>query len=91
MPKDIKGGFDISVSSFSLLHLSSKEERLNTLNQLWKLTDQYLVLVENGSLSGFKVINEARDFLLNVCIIRIFFSFFFFLHPINVNLWLGKN
>ncbi|CAD5116183.1 DgyrCDS5100 [Dimorphilus gyrociliatus] len=66
MPKDVKGGFDICVSSFSLLHLTSREERLSTLNQLWKLTDEYLVLVENGNLNGFKVINEARDFILNM-------------------------
>lgn len=58
--------YDIVVSSFSLLELPSLESRLNTITKLWNNTFKYLVLVENGSNSGFKVLLEARNFILEV-------------------------
>lgn len=39
--------------------------RIETLLNLWNKCDGYLVLIEQGSGAGFKLINEARDFLRN--------------------------
>lgn len=33
---------------------------------LWNRCDGYLILVEQGSNAGFKLINEARDFILHL-------------------------
>lgn len=40
------------------------KSRLDTLLTLWKKCDGYIVLIENGSNAGFKLIEEARDFLI---------------------------
>lgn len=52
------------ISAFSLFELPNAEARLQTVANLWQKTDNYLVLVENGTRSGFSIINEARDFIL---------------------------
>ncbi|CAH1391093.1 unnamed protein product [Nezara viridula] len=56
---------DLVISSYSLLELSSKQNRLDTLINLWKRTGKYLVLIEFGSEGGFKVLNEARTAILH--------------------------
>ena len=40
--------------------------RLQTILNLWNKTKQYLVIVEYGSNSGFKLVNEARDYILSI-------------------------
>ncbi|XP_063221361.1 methyltransferase-like protein 17, mitochondrial isoform X2 [Bacillus rossius redtenbacheri] len=57
--------YDLVVSAFSLLELPSSQSRLQTILSLWKKTQKFLVLVEQGTNAGFKVINEARDFLIS--------------------------
>lgn len=59
-------GYDIVVSAYGLLELPSLESRLETICKLWEKTEQYLVIVEQGTNSGFEIVNEARDFVLNV-------------------------
>ena len=54
----------MTVSSYSLLDLPSAQSRMETLENLWKKTRKYFVLLEPGSNAGFEVLNEARDFLL---------------------------
>lgn len=44
--------------------LPDMKTRLDTLQTLWKKCDGYMVLVENGTNAGFKLIEEARAFLL---------------------------
>ncbi|CAH0545682.1 unnamed protein product [Brassicogethes aeneus] len=58
--------YDIVVSAYSLLELPSLEARLKTILNLWNKTEKYLVIVEQGTNAGFKVVNEIRDFILQV-------------------------
>lgn len=44
--------------------LPNLKTRLDTLQTLWKKCDGYLVLIENGTNAGFKLIEEARAFIL---------------------------
>ncbi|KAK1121564.1 hypothetical protein K0M31_010359 [Melipona bicolor] len=56
--------YDIVVSAYSLLELPSQISRLETILKLWQKTEQYLIIIEQGTNAGFRVINEARDFIL---------------------------
>ncbi|XP_028130761.2 methyltransferase-like protein 17, mitochondrial [Diabrotica virgifera virgifera] len=58
--------YDLVVSSFSMFELPSSKNRLETILNLWNKTAKYLVIVEQGSNAGFKVVNELRDFLLQI-------------------------
>ncbi|XP_018566873.1 methyltransferase-like protein 17, mitochondrial [Anoplophora glabripennis] len=58
--------YDLVTCAYSLLELPSLEARLQTLVNLWNKTERYLVIVEQGTNAGFKVINEIRDFILQV-------------------------
>lgn len=44
--------------------LPNLKTRLDTLQTLWKKCDGYIVLIENGTNAGFKLIEEARAFIL---------------------------
>ncbi|KOC61550.1 Methyltransferase-like protein 17, mitochondrial [Habropoda laboriosa] len=57
--------YDIVVSAYSLLELLNQKARIETIMKLWQKTEQYLVIVEPGTRVGYKIINEARDFILN--------------------------
>nr|CAD7616716.1 unnamed protein product [Timema genevievae] len=56
--------YDIVVSAYALFELPSSESRLETILALWNKTQAYLVIVEQGTNAGFKIVNEARDFIL---------------------------
>lgn len=56
--------YDLVVSSYSLMELTSRDIRIQTLENLWAKTKQFLVIVENGSNAGYNLILEARDFIL---------------------------
>ncbi|XP_060520079.1 methyltransferase-like protein 17, mitochondrial isoform X2 [Cylas formicarius] len=58
--------YDLVVSAYSLLELPSTSARLETVLNLWNKTHQYLVIIEQGTTAGFKVVNEARDFILHI-------------------------
>uniref|UniRef100_A0A069DUL8 Putative mitochondrial/ ribosome small subunit component n=1 Tax=Panstrongylus megistus TaxID=65343 RepID=A0A069DUL8_9HEMI len=60
----IHPNYDIVVSAYSLMELPSTVTRIETLLKLWCKTNKYLVLIEQGTTAGFKVISEARKFLL---------------------------
>uniref|UniRef100_A0A0K8T2A1 Copper-fist domain-containing protein n=2 Tax=Lygus hesperus TaxID=30085 RepID=A0A0K8T2A1_LYGHE len=64
LPMSNSPKYDVVVSSFSLLELPSVGARLETVLNLWNKTGDFLVLIEFGTMAGFKVITEARDFLL---------------------------
>lgn len=55
--------YDLVVSAYSLLELPSFSARIQTILNLWNKTQNYLVIVENGTNAGFKVINEIRDYI----------------------------
>lgn len=65
LPSSNEISSDIVVSAYSLLELPSRLSRLETVKNLWAKTAKYLVLIEFGTSSGFKVLNEARDYLLS--------------------------
>lgn len=43
------------VSAYSLMELPDAKNRLSVLSKLWKKTNKYLVIVEQGTNAGFKV------------------------------------
>ncbi|KAK2717723.1 ribosome assembly protein METTL17, mitochondrial-like [Artemia franciscana] len=57
--------FQLVVSGHSMFELPSTEDRLNTALNLWKKTDNYLVLCEQGTKSGHRILMEIRSFLLD--------------------------
>jgi len=59
-------GYDVVLSAFSLIELPNRKNRLEVLTNLWTRCNGYLVLVEMGTNAGFKLITEARNFLINL-------------------------
>ncbi|KAL0852782.1 hypothetical protein ABMA27_012589 [Loxostege sticticalis] len=58
--------YSIVLSAFSLFEMPSMKSRLETIQKLWNKTEDYLIIVEQGTNAGFKVVNEAREFVLNL-------------------------
>ncbi|XP_026478658.1 methyltransferase-like protein 17, mitochondrial [Ctenocephalides felis] len=56
--------YDIVLCAYTLFEMSTPELRLEKLVKLWNKTEQFLVIVEMGTNAGFRLISEARDFLL---------------------------
>ncbi|CAK9802665.1 Methyltransferase-like protein 17, mitochondrial [Anthophora plagiata] len=65
MPASVIPTYDIVVSAYSLLELPSQKARIQTVLKLWQKTEKYLIIVEQGTRVGYKIIMEARDFILN--------------------------
>ncbi|ESO94873.1 hypothetical protein LOTGIDRAFT_239481 [Lottia gigantea] len=66
MPSDKKKKFDLVVCTYTLMELESREEIQKVVESLWNMTENYLVLVEKGGQSGFKLMHEAREHLLKL-------------------------
>ncbi|XP_030395692.1 methyltransferase-like protein 17, mitochondrial isoform X1 [Gopherus evgoodei] len=64
LPVSPKVKFDLVVSAFSLNELPSLAERRETIRTLWRKTDGFLVLVENGTKEGHQMLMEAREIVL---------------------------
>ncbi|XP_061445265.1 methyltransferase-like protein 17, mitochondrial isoform X2 [Rhineura floridana] len=64
LPVSPKVKFDLVVSAFSLNDLSDYSQRVETVKTLWRKTDGFLVLVENGTKEGHQMLMEARDIVL---------------------------
>lgn len=58
--------YSIVLSAFTLFELPSMKSRMETIQKLWNKTEDYLIIVEQGSNTGFQIINEAREFVLNL-------------------------
>mgnify|MGYP004582824023 CR=1 FL=1 len=43
------------VSAYSLLELPNQISRLETILKLWQKTEQYLIIIEQGTNAGFGV------------------------------------
>jgi len=56
------------MSAFSLFELSGQQSRLEAILKLWKKTQNYLIIVEEGTSEGFKVDLFNNDY---------YFSFIF--------------
>ncbi|VVC87207.1 methyltransferase-like protein 17, mitochondrial [Leptidea sinapis] len=61
---DIK--YNIVLSAFSFFELPSMKSRLETIQTLWNKTEDFLIIVEQGTNAGFQVVNEVREFILNL-------------------------
>ncbi|KAK7944999.1 hypothetical protein WMY93_000727 [Mugilogobius chulae] len=57
--------FDLVVAAFTLSELPKAADREDVVFTLWRKTNSYLVLVENGTKEGHQILMEARDTLLN--------------------------
>ncbi|XP_063700623.1 methyltransferase-like protein 17, mitochondrial [Culicoides brevitarsis] len=58
--------YDLVLSAFSLIELPNRKARLETLANLWARCSGYLVLIELGTNTGFKLIHEARSFITSL-------------------------
>ncbi|XP_054742780.1 methyltransferase-like protein 17, mitochondrial [Anastrepha obliqua] len=58
--------YDLVVLSYTLFELPSSESRKEVLLNLWKKCNGYLVIAEEGTRRGYELVNEARDFILNL-------------------------
>lgn len=58
--------YDLVLSSHTLFELPSLKNRLEAANNLWNKAQQYLIFVEVGTKAGFHILNEVREFLMNV-------------------------
>lgn len=64
LPVSPKVQFDLVVSAFTLSELPGVKDREDAVFTLWRKTNSYLVLVENGTKEGHQMLMEARDTLL---------------------------
>ncbi|XP_008582345.1 PREDICTED: methyltransferase-like protein 17, mitochondrial isoform X1 [Galeopterus variegatus] len=64
LPVSPKVQFDMVVSAFSLSELPSKADRAEVVQTLWRKTLHFLVLVENGTKAGHRLLMDARDLVL---------------------------
>ncbi|XP_075989160.1 ribosome assembly protein METTL17, mitochondrial [Anticarsia gemmatalis] len=66
LPASTELQYSIVLSAYSLFEMPSMQARLETIQKLWNKTEDYLVIIEHGSNAGFKIVNEAREFVLNL-------------------------
>ncbi|XP_067870553.1 ribosome assembly protein METTL17, mitochondrial isoform X2 [Heterodontus francisci] len=64
LPVSPKVKFDLVVSAYSLSELPLLSERLRVVETLWRKTEGFLVLIENGTKDGHQILMEARDAVL---------------------------
>lgn len=57
--------YNIVLSAFSLFEMPNMQSRLETIQKLWNKTEDFLIIVEQGTNAGFRVVNEAREFVIN--------------------------
>lgn len=58
--------YDMVVSAFTLLELPSRQSRIHAIESLWHKTQDLLVIIEYGTLAGFKMVLEARNLILEM-------------------------
>ncbi|XP_011562552.3 methyltransferase-like protein 17, mitochondrial [Plutella xylostella] len=58
--------YNIVLSAYSLFEMPNMKSRLETIQKLWNKTEDFLIIVENGTYAGFKIVNEAREFVLDL-------------------------
>ncbi|XP_030630480.1 methyltransferase-like protein 17, mitochondrial [Chanos chanos] len=64
LPVSPKVQSDLVVGAFALSELASQKEREDIVLTLWRKTNAYLVLVENGTKEGHQILMEARETVL---------------------------
>lgn len=58
--------YDLVLSSRSLFELPDMASRLRTIDVLWRKTSGYLIIVEAGTNEGYRLVLEARDYVLEL-------------------------
>lgn len=56
--------YNLVVSSMVLSELSDDHLRLQSVDHLWQQTDDILVLIDRGNAEGFRILRNARDWLI---------------------------
>ncbi|GAB1298837.1 Methyltransferase-like protein 17, mitochondrial [Apodemus speciosus] len=56
--------FDVVVSAYALSELPSRADRTEVVQNLWRKTSHFLVLVENGTKAGHRLLMDARNLVL---------------------------
>ncbi|XP_056913666.1 methyltransferase-like protein 17, mitochondrial [Takifugu flavidus] len=64
LPVSPKVQFDLVTAAFTLSELPGVKDREDAVLTLWRKTNSYLVLVENGTKEGHQILMEARETLL---------------------------
>ncbi|XP_029397472.1 methyltransferase-like protein 17, mitochondrial isoform X2 [Mus pahari] len=64
LPVSPKVQFDVVVSAYALSELPSRADRIEVLQNLWRKTSHFLVLVENGTKAGHRLLMDARNLVL---------------------------
>lgn len=59
--------YDLVLSAYSMFEQETLKNRLEIANNLWNKTAEggFLIFIENGSNSGFQIIDEIRQFLID--------------------------
>ena len=63
LPVAFGSTYDLVTASYSVSEMRLPKDRENMLRLLWKKTNKYLVLIEQGNLHGHRMLMEARNFL----------------------------
>lgn len=58
--------YDLVLSSRTLFELPDMASRLRTIDILWRKTSGYLIIVEAGTKAGYRLVLEARDYVLEL-------------------------
>lgn len=58
--------YDLVLCAYTLFEQEDVKKRIEIANSLWDKSSKYLVFVENGTKSGFEILNEIREFLLQL-------------------------
>ncbi|XP_008830767.1 methyltransferase-like protein 17, mitochondrial [Nannospalax galili] len=64
LPVSPKVQFDVVVSAFALSELPSRADRAEVVQTLWRKTSHFLVLLENGTKAGHRLLMDARNLVL---------------------------
>ena len=58
--------FDIVLSAYTMFEQENVHRRIEHAQNLWNKTENYLIFIENGTNSGFTILNEIRKYLTKV-------------------------
>ncbi|XP_045623534.1 ribosome assembly protein METTL17, mitochondrial [Procambarus clarkii] len=58
--------YELVMCSRSLFELPDIASRLRTIDILWRKTGGYLIIIESGTNAGYRLVLEARDYVLEL-------------------------
>ena len=61
---DFNKQYDLVISSYSLNELKP-ENRITVVDKLWNVTNKLLIIVEPGTIEGFKELQVIKEYLVN--------------------------